>query len=69
MHIIICQTGPGEPPEDGEMNEMTLPFSHRIRNKITGGLRSNTLPLGHRGSHNVTSLRVNGEETFCFFET
>ena len=28
----IGQTGPGEPPEDGEMNEMTLPSRHRIRN-------------------------------------
>ena len=26
------QAGPGEPPEDGEMNEMTLPSRHRIRN-------------------------------------
>ena len=24
----IGYTGPGEPPEDGEMNEMTLPFRH-----------------------------------------
>ena len=24
--------GPEEPPEDGEMNEMTLPSRHRIRN-------------------------------------
>ena len=38
----IGQTGPGEPPEDGDMNEMTLPFRHIIHNS--------TLPLGHRGS-------------------
>ena len=28
----IGLTGPGEPPEDGEINEMTLPSRHRIRN-------------------------------------
>ena len=27
--IDLGQTGPGEPPEDGEMNEMTLPFRHK----------------------------------------
>ena len=26
------QTGPGKPPGDGEMNEMTLSSRHRIRN-------------------------------------
>ena len=36
---------PGEPPEDGEMNEMTLPSRHRIRNSSPGGLRPSTLPL------------------------
>ena len=43
-------TGPGEPPEDGEMNEMTLSSRHRIRNSSPGGLRPSTLPLGHGGS-------------------
>ena len=34
----IGLTGPGEPPEDGEINEMTLPPRHRIRDwKETGG--------------------------------
>ena len=28
----IGYTGPGEPPEDGEMNEMTLSCRHRIQN-------------------------------------
>ena len=28
---IIGETGTGEPPEDGEMNEMTLPSKHRTR--------------------------------------
>ena len=46
----IGQTGPGEPPEDGEMGEITLPSKHRIRNSNPGGLRPSTLPLGHGGS-------------------
>ena len=46
----IGQTGPGEPPEDGEMNEMILPSRQRIRNSSSGGLRPNTLPCGHGGS-------------------
>ena len=37
-----------EPPED-EMNEMTLPFRHRIRNLSLGGLSPSTLPLGQWG--------------------
>ena len=41
--------GPGEPPEDGEMSEMTLPSRHGIRNSNPGGLRPNTLPIGHGG--------------------
>ena len=44
-HIGLA--GPREPPEDGEMNVMTLPSRHRIRNSSPGGLRPSTLPLGH----------------------
>ena len=44
---LCAQTGQGEPPEDGEMNEMTLSSRHRIRNSSPGGLRPSTLPLGH----------------------
>ena len=43
-------TGPGEPPEAGEMKGMTLSSRHRIRNSSPGGLRPSTLPLGHGGS-------------------
>ena len=50
---------PGEPPEDGEMIEMTLSSNHRIRNSSPGGLRPSTLLLGHGGSPHV-----DGEETF-----
>ena len=46
----IGSTGPGEPPEDSEMNEMTLPSRHRIRNPSPGGLRPSMLHLGHGGS-------------------
>ena len=46
----IGWTGPGKPPEDGEMIEMTLFSRHRIRNLSPGGLRPSTLPLGHWGS-------------------
>ena len=46
-------TGPGEPPEDGGMNEMTPPSRHMIQNSSSDGLRPSTLPLGHRGSHNI----------------
>ena len=62
----IGQTGPGEPPEDGEMNEMTLSSRHRIRNSSPGGLRPSTLPLGRRGDggghHVIIILRVSDGE-------
>ena len=31
--------------------------------------RPSTIPYSHGGSHSIESLRVSGEETFCFFET
>ena len=37
--------GPREPPEDGEMKEMTLPFWHKILNSNSGGLKPSTLPM------------------------
>ena len=62
----IGYTGPGEPPEDGEMIEMTLSSRHRIRNSSPGGLRPSTLPLGHGGSPQYWLSHVDGEETFLF---
>ena len=47
VHIYRAYTGPGEPPEDGDMNEMTLPSRHEIRNSSLGGLGPSTLALGH----------------------
>ena len=48
MHMD--KTGPGEPTEDGEKNEMTLPSKHRIRISIPGGQRPSTLILEQEGS-------------------
>ena len=59
LYAHVSKTGPGEPPVDGEMNEMTPPSRHRIQNSNPGGLRPSTLPLG-RGS----SLQMSGEEKF-----
>ena len=50
LRAHICETGPEEPPEDGEMNDVPPPSRHRIRNSSPGVLRKNTLPLGHGGS-------------------
>ena len=61
----IGQTGPGEPPEDGEMIEMTLFSRHRIRNSSPGGLRPSTLPLGHGGYPQYWLSHVDVGETFC----
>ena len=59
---------PGEPPEDGEMDEMTLPFRHRIRDSSPCSLRSSSLPLCDGGSSQYL-IFMSGKETFCFFET
>ena len=59
--LHIDSTGPRELPEDGEMNEVTLPSRHKIRNSSPGGLRPST------SQHWIfTSER---EETSSFFET
>ena len=59
-------TGPGEPPEEGEINEMTLPSRHRTRNSSPGGLRPSTLPLGHRGSPQYWIFTSEGEGNILF---
>ena len=53
MNAHFGYTESGEPPEDGEMNEMILPSSHRIRNSIPSGLILSTLPLCREGSQNL----------------
>ena len=62
MHVYRL----GEPSDDGEMIEMTLPSRHGIRNLNPGSLRQRTLPLGHGGT---PLLREDGEETLLFFQT
>ena len=57
---------PGEPLEDGQMSEMTLPSTHMIQNLNSGGLRPSNLFLGHEGSPQYSVLRVDGEGTFLF---
>ena len=65
----IGWTGPGELPEDGEMNEMTLPSWHRIRNSSPGGLMPSTLPLGHGSSPQYWIFTNEQGRNICFFET
>ena len=48
---------------------MTLSSRHSIWNSSPGGLRPSTLPLGHGGSPQYWLSHVDGEETFCFFQT
>ena len=60
-------TGPEEPPEYGEINEMTLSSRHKMQNSRNGG-RALYLSIT-KASYNIESLRVSGEETRCFFET
>ena len=45
----IGLTGSGVPPEDDEINKVTLPSIHGIRKSSPCGLRRSTLPLGHGG--------------------
>ena len=64
MCAHIGYTGPGEPLEDGEMNEMTLPPDTGFE-----GLRPSTLPLGHGASLQYQIFTSEREETFFFFES
>ena len=53
---------PGEPPEDNEMNEITLPSRHRIRNSSLC-----MLPLGYGGSPQyLTFTSERGENILLF---
>ena len=52
-----------------EMNKITLPYRHRIRNSSPGGFRPSALPVSHGGSsapYNTYewSLRVSGKKIF-----
>ena len=54
----VCWAGPRKPSEDGEMKEMTLPSRQTIQNSSLT-----------EAPHNIESLRVSGEDAFCFFKT
>ena len=66
---MLNKTGQGEPPEDGEVNEMTLPSRHVIRNSSLGGLRPSTLPVGHGGSPQYYIVSSKRRRNICFFDT
>ena len=62
----IGSPGPVEHPKDGEMNEMTLPSRHRIRDSSpSSGLRPHTYLLVTETPHNIeyfTSERQTGTQ-------
>ena len=65
----IAELRQEKPPEDGEMNEITLPSSTLFEIRALA-VRDWACYLSVTETlHNIESLRVNGEETFCFFET
>ena len=47
---LVAIYGSTEPHQDDEMNEMALPYKHRIQIANPGGLRSSSLLIGHGGS-------------------
>ena len=62
----IGSTGQGETPEDGEMNEITLPSRHRIRNSHPGGMGPSSLRLGHGGSPQYWIFTSEQRRNFLF---
>ena len=50
MHLVPNLKSQITPSTNDEMNKITLPFRHRIRNSSPGGLRPSTSPLSHGGS-------------------
>ena len=58
----IGWTGPEEPSEDGEMNDMTLPSRRRIQNSRPDGLRASTLPLVCASAHPMILIFDKWEE-------
>ena len=63
------ETGSGEHPDDCDTSQISLSSSHGIRNSNLRDLKTNTLPLGHRGSHDSASSRVGVVKACCFLET
>ena len=69
MHLVPYLKSQITPSANDEMNKITLPSRHRIRNLTPCGLRPSTLALSHGGSiapHNTYewSLRVSEKERF-----
>ena len=62
----IGSAGPGKPPEDGEMNDMTPDAGFGVRALAVWG-RTRYLSVTE-ALHNIESLRVSGEETCCYFK-
>ena len=50
MHLVPYLKSKITPSANDEMNKITLPSRHRIRNSSLGGLRPSTLHLSHGGS-------------------
>ena len=62
----VGQTATGEPPEDGEMNEMALPSRHRARNSSSGGLRPSMFLLCHGDSQQYWIITSERERNILF---
>ena len=63
----IGQTGIEEPPEDGDMNEVTLPSKHMIRNLAL--LVCSTLTLAHGGCPQYSIFTIEQGGNILLFET
>ena len=63
------EIGPGEPPVDDEMSEMTLPSKHRTRNSNPGCLRPSTHLSIKEAPHNTEFYDWMGKKHSCFFQT
>ena len=63
-YVIIGKTESEDPPEDSEMNPDT---GFEIRSVAVRG-RARYLSVTE-DPHNIKSLQMSGEDTFCFFET
>ena len=65
LRAHIGQTGPGEPPEDDEKNEMTLSSRHKIRALAVWG-RARYLSVTE-APHNTEFNTWMGKKHFVFF--
>ena len=68
LNGILCHlwahigwTGPVEPPEDREMNEITPPSRHKIRTSALAVWGRARYTSGTEAPHNIESLRLSGK--------